>query len=173
MKLNIISALSLDGIIGTKNDLIWHIPEDLRNYKKNTVGKVLIVGRKTYDSLPKAALRYRIHIVLSNDISYNSVKQWEDKIVHSVHDAIKLAKEISPNDDVYIIGGSKIYELFIDKVDECHITWINKYLGNGDEFIKFPITELFNDFEIIEDTDWQSSQKPNLPIFKFTKYKRN
>ena len=173
MKIKIIAALSLDGIIGENQGLVWHIPEDLEFYKKETTDKVLIVGRKTYESLPKVALENRRFIILTKEnTNYTAVRQWADKYFNSKEEIFNYIKE-NKLDEIYVIGGEQIYELFIGDADEVLITWINRMISDQPKNWKyFPTTDLFENFELIEDQDWQESKKEGLPKYKFSRYKK-
>jgi len=170
--MELISALSLNGVIGNENGLLWKIPEDLQFYKESTIGKVLIVGRTTYMSLPKVALKDRTFIVLSKDEEFNLLRQWNDRIVRSKEEALKLLKDYFPDEEVIVIGGEQIYNLFIDEVDNAYITWINKTLEDDTFYNWFPIDTLFSDFDLTGDSSWKESSNQDSPKFKFTIYER-
>ncbi len=177
MIVKIIAALSLDGIIGENQGLIWHIPEDLENYKRETTNKYLIVGRKTYESLPKVALKNRNFLVLSKDKEiekFNALRQWADDYVSSKEEIFKILKEKNIN-EVIVIGGEQIYNLFINDATEVLITWINKIISNDKlaDYKYFPTTELFENFTLVDDSNWVSSKKEGLPKYKFSRYIKN
>lgn len=103
-----------NGVIGADGDLPWRIPADLRHFKQLTKNLPMIMGRKTFDSLP-GLLEGRRHIVLTRDT------EWEEEgaeVAHSVEEALKLAN--GPH--VCIIGGAEIYRLFIDHADRIELT---------------------------------------------------
>lgn len=172
MDVKIIAAVSIDGAIGNDKKMLWHVPEDFKRYKERTTGNILIVGRKTYDTLPYEALKNRTHIVVKhNDGNYIDAPPNTDVYsTYSIRDAIKKAKEIKTNDqEVFIIGGSEVYKQAINICSEAEITWINKTYPDANK--KFPIDELFNNFDITGDSNWVKSKKETL--YKFTYYKKN
>lgn len=129
-KLIIIAAIAKNNTIGDKGNLIWHIPEDLKLFKRKTMGFPIIMGRKTFESFP-APLPGRVHIVISSNHKENSTNViW----AQSVEEAIEKAKEINPQ-KAYIIGGGKIYAQTINLADILEITQLNKdFMGDT----KFP-----------------------------------
>lgn len=112
-----ILARADNGIIGKGGDLPWHLPADLRHFKSITQGKPMIMGRKTFDSLP-GLLPGRRHIVLTRD------RDWEAdgaEAADSVNAALKLAN--APH--IAVIGGAEIYKLFLDKADRIALTEVH------------------------------------------------
>ncbi|GAB5488820.1 MAG: dihydrofolate reductase [Parasphingorhabdus sp.] len=113
----LILARADNGVIGRDGDMPWHLPADLRRFKSLTSGKPMIMGRKTFDSLP-GLLPGRRHIVLTRD------KNWEAEgaeLVHSVQNALKIAN--APQ--IAVIGGAEIYRLFLDKADRIELTEVH------------------------------------------------
>ena len=112
----LVLARAANGTIGKDGDMPWHIPADLRHFKQVTKGRPMIMGRKTFDSLP-GLLDGRRHIVLTRDT------EWEEEgaeVAHSVDAALKLAN--GPH--VCIIGGAQIYDLFLPLADRIELTEI-------------------------------------------------
>jgi dihydrofolate reductase len=107
-------ARAANGVIGADGDLPWRIPADLRHFKQLTKDRPMIMGRKTFDSLP-GLLEGRRHIVLTRDT------QWEEEgaeVVHSIEEALRTAN--APH--VCIIGGAEIYRLFLPLADRIELT---------------------------------------------------
>ena len=130
MKIHLIWAQDYNGGIGINGQLPWHIPEDLINFKKITLDSTILMGRKTWDSLPFKPLPKRRNIVLSKN-KINNVE-----VYHNVEKCIQnLEKELLPT--IFIIGGSSIYKLFFNYATNLHITYIDKKSNNIDTF--FPI----------------------------------
>ncbi|HAL43687.1 MAG TPA: dihydrofolate reductase [Methylophilaceae bacterium] len=123
--LSIIVAMSSNRVIGVNNTLPWHLSEDLKHFKSLTTGHTIIMGRKTYESIGRP-LPNRRNIVISrnSNTSYEGVE-----VVHSLEDAFS----ISTNDkEVFVIGGSNIYEQALSFVDQLYITEIKKsFLGDA------------------------------------------
>ncbi|GDX55444.1 dihydrofolate reductase [Methylophilaceae bacterium] len=125
-KLSIIVAMSSNRVIGVNNSLPWHLSEDLKHFKTLTTGHTIIMGRKTYESIGKP-LPNRRNIVISRNLNafYGGVE-----VVHSLEDAFSTA---SNDEEVFIIGGSNIYEQSLHLVEHLYITEIKKSF-EGDAF---------------------------------------
>lgn len=110
----VVVARARNGIIGQNGGRAWHIPADLRRFKRLTMNRPMIMGRKTFDSLP-ALLEGRRHIVLTRDAAWS-----EDgaEAAHSVADALRMAN--APH--VMVIGGAEIYRLFLPLADRIELT---------------------------------------------------
>ncbi len=116
-EISLILARADNGVIGDKGDIPWHIPADLRRFKQMTMGMPMIMGRKTFDSLP-GLLPGRRHIVLTRDSA------WDDEgaePVYSVDEALKVAN--APH--VWVIGGAEIYRLFLPLADRIELTEVH------------------------------------------------
>lgn len=128
--ITIVVAMGLDNEIGADNQLLWHLPKDLKHFKELTSEHPIIMGRKTYESIGKP-LPNRTNIVISRK------KDWFEEgilIVGSVKEAVKFAKKI--DDQVFIIGGGNIYEQTLDLTDKLEVTLVQTKL-KADTF--FPI----------------------------------
>ena len=116
--ITIIVAMGLDNGIGADNQLLWHLPKDLKYFKETTTDHPIIMGRKTYESIGKP-LPNRTNIVVSKR------KDWFEEgilIVGSVKEALKFAKKM--NENIFIIGGGNIYEQTIDLADKLQVTLV-------------------------------------------------
>ena len=128
MKLSIIVAVAENSVIGNKNQLIWHLPEDLKMFKKLTTGHPIIMGRKTFESIGKP-LPNRTSIIISRNADFKA----EGCItVGSLEDAIAKASEIE-SDEAFVIGGAEIYKLAIPFADKIYFTEV-KHSFEGDTF---------------------------------------
>ena len=124
-KLSIIVAMSSNRVIGVNNTLPWHLSEDLKHFKFLTVGHTIIMGRKTYDSIGRA-LPNRRNIVISRNIEISCEGA---EVVHSIENAFSISKN---DGEVFVIGGSNIYEQALHLVDHLYITEIKKsFLGDA------------------------------------------
>ncbi len=113
-EINLILARAANGVIGNHGDIPWHLPADMRRFKQVTMGAPMIMGRKTFDSLP-GLLPGRRHIVITRDLG------WEEdgaEAVHTVDQALKAAN--APH--VWVIGGAEIYALFLPIADRIELT---------------------------------------------------
>jgi len=140
MKISLIVAVSRNGAIGLNNQLPWYLPEDLKYFKSVTMGKPLIMGRKTFDSIGRP-LPGRANIVLTRD------PQWTSdgvKVVQSVEQALvagEIACEAADVDEIMVIGGEQIYRMTIDLADRIYLTQVDTDV-EGDAF--FPDIDLNN-----------------------------
>ncbi len=158
MPVYIIGALSENKVIGKKGKLPWYLPEDLKNFKKLTTGNVVVMGRKTYESILSAIgkpLPDRVNIVLTRDKKY---KVFFDNVFvcNSVEDAIEKYKDKT----VYVIGGEAVYSQFIDKADKMFLSYV-KGRYDGDAF--------FPDFDLSE---WQETKRVKYDKFDFVELNR-
>lgn len=148
MKVSLIVAVSQNGMIGKDNDLIWHLPKDMKFFKDTTLGHHIIMGRKNFESIPHKfrPLPNRTNIVITRKSDYKA----EDSIVvNSVEEALKIAKSNGEN-EAFIIGGGQIYKLSLEAnlIDRIYLTRIH-YSFDGDTFF----SELNSDWEEIKRED--------------------
>ena len=143
MILSHIVAVSENGVIGKDYKLLWHFPEDLTYFKKRTTGKIMIMGRKTFDSIGKP-LPKRFHIVVSR---YAKETEYENvKYVSSLNEAYMQAEKlVSSNlwpEEVMIVGGGEIYK---DSLPDTNFIYITRIPGNynGDTFYNLKIPKNF------------------------------
>ena len=136
MKMAMIVAMDEDGCIGHQGDLPWRLKSDMQRFKSLTEAdgfNAVIMGRKTWDSLPDSfrPLPERINIVMSRDIGW-SHDEAEVALYHGRAIEIAYAEGC---DECWVIGGAQIYEMFIDRVEEIHVTTVHTS-GSGE--VKFP-----------------------------------
>jgi dihydrofolate reductase len=129
MKMELIVACNEDGIIGdgNKNTIPWHVPEDLTHFKELTTNQIIVMGRKTYESLPASPLPNRIHVVISH-VYEPIINDTKTVFIAQYNDAIKIIRKLHhkyPMKTIYIIGGNQIYDLFFDQCVKFHITVIS------------------------------------------------
>ncbi len=128
MRINIIAAVARNRAIGRDNKLIYWVPDDLKRFKALTTGHTIIMGRKTFESLPKGALPNRRNVVLSRDASL-SLEGCE--CFSSLGEALAGCKV---DEDVYIIGGASVYEQAIGVADRLCLTEIDDTPEGADAF---------------------------------------
>lgn len=167
MRLAMIVAQSSNRVIGRDNKLPWYLPGDLKYFKQATMGKPIIMGRKTFESIGKP-LPGRLNIVISRDASFTAQGI---KVVMSLPKAIELAESqalIDGVDEAMIIGGAQIYALALPEVERLYITQVHADI-EGDayfpEFNRSQWTELGR-----EDF---SAQGPNPYDYSFIVYQRS
>lgn len=154
----LILARADNGVIGKDGNMPWHLPADLRHFKSLTQGKPMIMGRKTFDSLP-SLLTGRRHIVLTRDTSWEAEGA---EVAGSVAEALKIAN--APQ--IAVIGGAEIYRLFLSKADRVALTEVH-IDAEGDTTI-----------DGFDPAIWQESEreshdvKNGKPSFSFVTLKR-
>lgn len=118
--ISIIVAIAENYAIGKNNDLLWHIPEDLKRFKRITSGHKIIMGKRTYESLPYHPLKNRTNIVIS-DIPGD---RYEGCVMaYSIEEAME---HCLPDEECFIIGGGMVYRQFLPLADKLYITWVDK-----------------------------------------------
>lgn len=149
MKIILLAAISKNQTIGHCNKLLWHLPNDLKRFKKLTLGYPIIMGRKTFESIGKA-LPKRKNIVITKNKNYSSQ---QIEISSSLEEALNLAKTYT-KEKIFIIGGGQIYTQAISLADILEITLIEEIL-EGDT--KFPKINLKN-WKEIERISYQKDE---------------
>ncbi len=144
MEINLIWGQEKSGGIGKNNTLPWHIPEDLKNFKRLTIHFPIIMGRKTWDSLVIKPLPNRRNIVLSS----STIKNVEH------YETLEKCMEKLKNDSIkklFIIGGAQIYDIFFQYADKLHITQINKKINGIDTWFPISMSKIKYYFEKEEE----------------------
>ena len=162
MKLALIVAMAQNRVIGVNNKLPWYLPNDLKYFKAITMGKPIIMGRKTYDSIGKP-LPGRTNIIITRDQNYSAEGC---SIVHSLDQALTLAESVAVIDgqeEVIVIGGEQIYQLALPRADRLYLTRVIANIS-GDAY-----------FPEIDSGDWQETasegfeaEGPNPYDYSFT-----
>lgn len=155
--INIIVCKNNFDYIGKDNKMLYHIPKDLAFFKRKTVNHIIIMGRKTFESLP-GMLPNREHWVITRDSSFNKARSF-----NSIDDVLEA---IDPNVDYYIIGGGEIYKQFMPYADCLYITEVDDFKVGDVRFPSIDMTK-WNLFVSRIDVD----EKSNL-ILRFKKYLR-
>lgn len=138
----LIAAASKNNALGKDNDLLWHLPDDFKRFKKLTTGHQIIMGRKTFESFPKP-LPNRTHIIITRDRDY-TVDFDSCIVVHSIEAALELVKN---DHKAFIIGGGEIYRQCEKFANRIELTRVHKAF-EADTF--FPEIDL-NDWELIAE----------------------
>ena len=152
--LSIIVATANNNVIGKNNKLLWHIPEDLKRFKEITSGHTIIMGRKTFESLP-GVLPNRYHIVITRDKSYTSTNNHVE-VIHSIEEVINRFNNSS--EMAFIIGGGDIYSQLINTVDKIFLT---KILSDFEGDTTFPQIN-FDEFNIDYESEVLICEKNGL-----------
>ena len=148
--MNIIAAVDKNWAIGKNNELLVRIPMDQKFFRETTTGKVVVMGRKTLESFPNGLpLKNRTNIVFTHNLEYDV---YDAIFVHSMEELHRELEKYDTN-DVYVIGGQKIYEQLLDECDVAHITKID-YAYDADAY--FPNLDEKEEWQITEDSDEQT-----------------
>ena len=116
--ITLIVAVADNGVIGRDNALPWHLPEDLKRFKRLTMGKPIVMGRKTYESIGKP-LPGRHNIVVTRDTNY---QRDGITVVHGVDEAVKAADDAP---EIMVIGGADLFRLFLPRAGRVHLTRVH------------------------------------------------
>ncbi len=131
--ISMIAAMAKNRVIGKDNQMPWHLPADLKHFKANTLGKAVIMGRKTYESIGRA-LPGRPNIVVTRDMAYQLA---DATVVHSCEQALEQALSLSKNiaqKEVMIIGGGTVYEHFLPYATRLYLTHIELETDGDTQF---------------------------------------
>lgn len=161
-KVSIIAAVADNFVIGKSNKLPWHLPADLKHFKALTTGSAVIMGKRTFESLPNGPLPNRTNIVLSSTYNEGVCEGYFE--ANSIEDALELCENI---ESVFIIGGGAVYKQTMDVADYMHITWVHADFA-GDAF--FPKIN-FEAWEEIERENFEADEKNPTP-YSFVTYKK-
>ena len=152
--MNIIAAMTKDRVIGKDNSLPWHIPEEMKHFRKLTLGNTVIMGSKTFASMSSKPLPNRNNIVLSS-----SLRPTEGiDVCRTIQEAVEKAK--SYGKEIFVIGGSSIYRQTIPLADKMYLSYIKKYY-EGDTF-----------FPAFDESEWEIETKEEHEAFDVVVYVR-
>lgn len=154
--LALVAAVSKNNCIGRHNAIPWRIPEDMQHFKDVTNGKIVLMGRKTWESLPPKfrPLPNRKNIVITRQTPYSVPENVE------VHPSIDDALAAHEGKDIVVIGGAEIYRQTIDRADTLYITHVNREV-NGDAY-----------FPKIDPAIWKETEREEHDGFAFVTYKK-
>lgn len=161
--MKLIVAVDKNWAIGIKNQLLVRIPADMRFFKSETTGKVVIMGRKTLESFPnKKPLNDRINIVITKDRNYALEGA---KVVHSIKEALEVTKGYS-SEDVYVIGGESIYNQLLPYCDTAYVTRID-FAYEADTY--FPNLEKIPQWKVAEISEEETYYDIEYSHYKYVK----
>ncbi|MBC8479558.1 MAG: dihydrofolate reductase [FCB group bacterium] len=159
MKINLIWAQDLSGGIGKKGDLPWRIPEDLKNFKKITLGKPIVMGLNTWISLPSKPLPRRRNIVIAPE------KLAEIETYTSIEGCINYLKDDGVG-EIFIVGGGMIYGQFYPHASELHITLVLEDTPGIDTWFPIKMDQIKAEFRMVDEWDITETAK-------YTRWSRN
>ena len=162
--MNLIAAVDKNWAIGRKGRLLVSIPNDQKHFREETIGKVVVLGRKTLETFPQGMpLKNRTNIILSTNPDYHV----KDAVV--VHSKEELLKELEqyPSEDVYIIGGESVYRMMLPYCNVAHVTKIDQ-VYEADAY--FPDLDQDEEWKITADSEEQTYFDI---AYEFVKYERD
>ena len=161
--MNMIVAVDSNWAIGHKGKLLVSIPEDMQFFRRETTGKVVVMGRKTLESFHNGLpLKNRVNVVITKDKEYNV----KDAIIcHSIEEALEVLKQYN-DEDIYVIGGESVYRQFLPYCSVAHVTKIN-YSYDADTY--FPNLDEMDEWTIEESSDERTYFDLEYEFVKYVK----
>ena len=160
--LSIIVAIAQNGAIGKDNDLLWHLSGDLKRFKQLTTGHPVVMGRKTWDSLPKRPLPKRQNIVMTNNPDFAADGA---TVVHSVNDLFNVLKDC--DDEVFVMGGATIYKALLPF---CQRLYITRVYRDYEADVYFPTIDM-SEFTLVSLGEPMQDEESGLD-FAYEEYER-
>lgn len=160
--LSIIVAIAQNGAIGKDNDLLWHLSGDLKRFKQLTTGHPVVMGRKTWDSLPKRPLPKRQNIVMTNNPDFEADGA---TVVHSVNDLFNVLKDC--DDEVFVMGGAAIYKALLPF---CRRLYITRVYRDYEADVYFPTIDM-SEFTLVSLGEPMQDEESGLD-FAYEEYER-
>ena len=152
MKISIIAAMSRNRVIGINNTLPWHLPADLKHFKSITMGKAIVMGRKTFESIGRP-LPGRTNIIITRNTGFQAEGC---TVVHSIEDALDFSVK---QDEIMIIGGASFYEQILPQTDRIYLTLIDEKFEGDALFPKYNQS----DWQEIEHIKHMPDEKNKYP----------
>lgn len=152
MTISIIVAAATNGAIGIRNRMPWHIAEDLHRFKTLTTGHTIVMGRKTYESLPHGALPQRRNLVVSRTVKARPGCE----VFASLAAALETCRD---EEEVFIIGGAMLYQQALPLAHRIYLTRVDTVPAEADAF-----------FPPIDPRQWRPTKKEKHPGFSFVEY---
>src|SRR5690554_3595757 len=159
LKISAIAACDLQMTIGSEGGMPWDLPADMRHFVRTTRNKPIIMGRRTFDSLP-GPLKGRLNIVLTRQADFDAPAGV--RVARSIEESLEIARESAP-DEVMVIGGAGIYAQFIPRCDRIYLTVIQAKFEDGDTF--FPAIDL-DEWDIVS-RDAHPADAKNAYAYRF------
>lgn len=158
----IIVAIADNNAIGRNNELLWHISEDLRFFKRTTLGSPVIMGRKTFESIGRA-LPGRVNIVVSRGFSTGE----EVEVVNSLEDAFAVAEDTNL-EKCFVLGGGQIYAQALDFADRLVVTHVHTVIEDADTFFPAINPEIWN---VVQRSEMFTDEETGYQ-FEFVEYEK-
>ncbi|HDP90015.1 MAG TPA: type 3 dihydrofolate reductase [Thioalkalivibrio sp.] len=161
MKITLIGAMARDRVIGKDNQLIWHLPADLQHFKRLTMGKPMIMGRSTYESIGRP-LPGRLNIVVTRD---QNLQIEGCTVVHGLDAALEAAGEA---EEVMVIGGQKLFDQYLPRADRLELTIIDARFDGDTYFPEYSMQE----WEEVARAEHEADEKNPYPYTFLTLARR-
>ena len=161
MKISLIVAMASNRVIGLNNKMPWHLSADLKKFKQITMGSPILMGRKTYESIGRP-LPGRTNMIISRNTDY---QQAGCLVFNNLETALQSAGELTP--ELFIIGGSDLYQTLLPLADKLYLTLINQAF-EGDTY--FPEIDL-SIWEVTETEEFKTNDEDSIP-YTYTIYQR-
>lgn len=168
MNFELIVASDKNGVIGYNNTIPWYIPEDLKRFRQLTLHNIVVMGRKTFESLPNGPLKDRINIVITQNP--HQYKNTDSVIYANMDNVFDIIKHNSANKKVFIIGGSKIYNLFFNYCSIIHLTLVHIESHICSNCVNFNFDT--QSLSLIDKTDIMISKNYSFP-FQYLTYSQS
>lgn len=157
--ISLVAAIGRRGELGKGNQLLWHIPEDMKRFRFLTSGHSVIMGQKTYESIGRA-LPNRTNIIMTKDASFHAKGCI---VMHSLEDVMKFIYENNPETEVFVIGGGMIYTLFLPFAKKLYITLVDA---------EFDADVFFPEYESMFILSHDEPHSDENFSYRFTEWKR-
>jgi dihydrofolate reductase len=167
MLVSLVVAMSENRVIGRDNKLPWHLPADLKYFKELTTGHVVIMGRKTFESIGSKPLPKRPTVVVTRDWALSPGE--EVRVAHSLADALREALEMKggPDAEIFVLGGSQIFRQAILVADRLYVTLVHAEIEGDVSFPEFDLSQ----WKLISDQRREADEKNQYPM-SFRVYER-
>ncbi len=157
MMVSLIWAMSDDGVIGNENRLPWRLPADMRWFRQHTLGKPVVMGRRTFESLGAKPLPHRDNIVVTRDRSYRAEGV---EVVSSPRQALEVARRGKGAGEVMIIGGAELYREMLPRADRLYLTLVHGEFDGDTRFPEFDRSE----WRVVERQDFAADEENRWPF---------
>ena len=165
-----IVAVNTHGIIGRNNQLLWHIPEDMQYFRKETQNTIVVMGRKTFESLPGGPLKWRINVIITSQPEIYRPIENPYTIFCNLEDCEENLKELqrTTQKPIFIIGGSQIYSHFFKKCKKIYVTWVDNDECEGVSIYPL-LTEIQSTYHVINSIPQKDTANAAIK-YKFVVY---
>lgn len=168
MSVSLVVAMSENGVIGRDNALPWHLPADLKYFKALTTGHVVIMGRKTFESIGSKPLPGRPTVVVTRDMNFSAGAAV--RVAHGFDDALSAARAMAHgvgNDEIFVLGGSQIFRAALPVADRLYVTLVHAQVEGDVLFPEFDASQ----WTLMRDERREADEK-NVYAMSFRLYER-